>query len=140
MEKEQHSKDLISEKDQSRESYYKFSFEKLNAWKEARILSMLIYSYTSSFPKSELFGLVDQARRAVVSVASNLSEGSYRTSKKDRYHFYQISYGNLMEVMNLILLAKDFAYVNEKEVTEVRKQVEVVSALITGLSKSIKLK
>lgn len=50
---------------------YKFSFEKLEAWQNAKALSLLIYSLTKGFPSDEKYGLISQMRRATVSVASN---------------------------------------------------------------------
>lgn len=114
-----------------------FSFERLNAWKESRVLCKMVYSLTSNFPKNETFGLASQSRRAAVSVSANLTEGSYRKTKKDRYHFYQMSYSSLMELLNLVILGSDMNYVNSNELDQIRKRIESVSALLNGLSKSV---
>ena len=73
-----------------------FSFEKLAVWQDAKGLTKVIYTLTSSFPENEKFGLVSQLRRAMISVTSNIAEGSSRTSHKDQARFYQIGYSNLM--------------------------------------------
>jgi len=65
-----------------------FGFEKLEVWKEAKVLAVEIYQLTSDFPNTEQFGLVSQLRRASVSISSNLAEGTSRISKKEQAHFY----------------------------------------------------
>ena len=66
---------------------YSFPFEKLEAWKDAKRLVIDMYKIAKSFPENEKFGLTNQITRAAVSVASNLAEGSSRTSLKDQAHF-----------------------------------------------------
>ena len=70
---------------------YVFGFEKLAVWKEARILTVLIYQLTEKFPDKEKFGLTNQMRRASVSVKANIAEGISRFSAKEKEHFYSIS-------------------------------------------------
>ena len=72
----------------------KFSFEKLAVWQEARELVVECYSLVSKFPKEEKYALGDQIRRAVVSIASNIAEGSGRVSLKEKMHFIEIAYGS----------------------------------------------
>lgn len=64
-----------------------FPHEKLEAWQLAKALAVRVYLLTSSFPKDERFGLVDQMRRASVSVMSNLADGCGRTSARNQAHF-----------------------------------------------------
>lgn len=73
---------------------YQFSFERLEVWKDARILVKNIYLLAGSFPKSELYSLTNQMQRATVSVVSNLAEGMGRISLKEESHFCQIAYGS----------------------------------------------
>lgn len=113
-----------------------FAFEKLKVWEEIRILIKMIYSLTKSFPREEQFGIVNQIRRAVISVSSNLAEGSSRTSSKDQAHFYQLSYSSLMEVLSQLIVSRDLGYIIEAEYTDARKQIESVSYLINQLRKS----
>jgi len=57
------------------------------------------------FPKEEKYCLADQIRRAVISVASNLAEGSSRISVKDQAHFTNLAYSSLMEVLNQLYIS-----------------------------------
>jgi four helix bundle protein len=61
--------------------------KKLNVWKKAVELSILVYEITESFPKSELYGLVNQMRRSVVSIPSNIAEGAPRKGSKEFFIF-----------------------------------------------------
>lgn len=65
---------------------------------EAKGLVVTVYQLIKKFPKEENYALCDQLRRAVVSVPSNIAEGSGRTSAKDQAHFFEMAYGSLMEV------------------------------------------
>ena len=114
-----------------------FSFERLAAWQKSRILVKHIYRVTSFFPASERFGLVDQLRRAAVSVSSNLAEGSGRLSVKEKIHFCEISFGSLMEVMCQLTLACDLGFISEEDLAESRQLIEELSRIISGYRRSL---
>lgn len=65
----------------------KYSFKNLDAYKEAKNLVKVVYGLIEKFPKVETYALCDQLRRAVISIPSNIAEGSGRTSAKDQAHF-----------------------------------------------------
>ncbi len=113
-----------------------FSFEKLRFWDEVRELIKTIYNLTKTFPDDEKFGLVNQMRRAVVSVSSNIAEGSSRVSFKDQAHFYQIAFGSLIELLSQIIVSKDLGYCTENELREIRKQIENISIQLNALRKA----
>ena len=115
---------------------YKFSFEKLDVWQDSRALTKLIYEVTKSFPDSEKFGLINQMRRASVSVSSNIAEGSSRTSKKDQAHFYQIAYSSLMELLNQVIISTDLQFLNENQESQIRNHIGKVSNKLNALRKS----
>ena len=115
-----------------------FSFEKLNAWKYARALVREVYGIIRKLPVEERFGLCDQMRRAIVSVPSNLAEGSGRISKAEQRHFYEIAYGSLMEVYCQLMLAVDLGYIQTGEITDIRHHIHTTAKLITALRASVK--
>jgi four helix bundle protein len=92
---------------------------------------------TGKFPDREKFGIVSQLQRAVVSVSSNIAEGSSRKSGKDQGYFLQIAYSSLMESLSQLILAFDLGYIKEEDLSEVRVQIEEISNLLNAYSKSI---
>ena len=114
-----------------------YAFENLNAWKESRKLVVAVYQLLDQFPKFEKYALCDQIRRAVVSVPSNIAEGSGRTSLKEQLHFYEISYGSLMESYNQLILAADLHYIEEKSLDDLRPQIDIVARMLNGLRSSL---
>ena len=111
-----------------------YSFQKLNVWQEAKKLVVEIYHLLDEFPKFEKYALCDQIRRAVVSVPSNIAEGSGRKSLKEQTHFLEISYGSLMETYNQLLIAIDLSYITEESVEAIKPRIDSVAKMINGLS------
>ncbi len=115
---------------------YTYSFEKLGVWQISRRLTVRIYEITKTFPADERFGLVSQMRRAAISVASNIAEGSTRTSVKDQAHFYQLSFGSLVELLNQLIIAKDLLFIEETLYHDTRLLVEETGNKINALRNS----
>lgn len=89
------------------------SFTDLIAWQEGHKLVLEIYKATKIWPKEELFGLISQIRRAVVSITSNLAEGFSRSTLKDKANFYSMALGSLTEAQNQLLVARDLDYLEK---------------------------
>jgi len=113
-----------------------FSFEKLEVWQDARFLASKVYETTKNYTENERFGLTNQMRRAVLSVCSNIAEGSSRTSTKDQAHFYQMAFSSLNELLNQIIISQDLNYLNVDEGFTFRVQIEKISNKINALRKS----
>lgn len=111
-------------------------FTDLDAWKEGHKLVIDIYKISRAFPKEERFGLVDQIRRAVVSITSNIAEGFGRDSYKEKSHFYSIACGSLTEVQNQLIISRDVGYINNQEFDTIFNQSAIVSRICRGLIKS----
>lgn len=111
----------------------KYSFETLNAWQEARQLVVSVYQLLDRFPKFEKYALCDQIRRAIVSVPSNLAEGSGRSSLKEQIHFIEISYGSLMETYCQLIIANDLKYIDEQSLESLKPSIDTVAKLLNGL-------
>lgn len=111
---------------------YLFPFERLQTWHEARKLVKAVYELTGSFPGTEKFGLTSQINRAVVSVASNLAEGSSRTSLKDQGHFSQLAFSSLMEVTCQLTLSYDLGYVAASDLTKMKTDISSLAHKINA--------
>jgi four helix bundle protein len=112
---------------------HSYSFEKLNVWQETRVFVKEIYTLTKAFPKEEQFGLVNQLRRASVSIASNIAEGTSRKTNKDQAKFTTIAYSSLMEVINQLILSNDLGYIKDKDYQDLRLRAEKISTMLNAL-------
>ncbi|OGH69467.1 MAG: four helix bundle protein [Candidatus Magasanikbacteria bacterium RIFCSPHIGHO2_01_FULL_47_8] len=107
------------------------TFNDLEVWKKAHQLVLRIYRLTDEFPKSELFGLTSQLRRATASVAANIVEGFRRHSLKDSINFYTIADASLEESKYHLLLAKDLHYISLETYSTAQLLAEEVGKLLT---------
>ena len=110
-----------------------FSFENLEVYAKIRDLIKYIYQLQKNFPKEECFGLGEQVRRAVVSIAANLAEGSGRNSLKEKIHFVEISYGSLMEVFCELQTACDLEYITAEQLNSLRPHITDIAKMLSGL-------
>lgn len=110
-----------------------YSFEKLKVWQKAKKLVEDVYHLLDSFPRFEKYALCDQIRRAIVSVPSNIAEGSGRRSLKEQIHFLEIAYGSLMETYNQLLIAIDVTYITEESVETIKPSIDAVAKMINAL-------
>ena len=90
------------------------TFTDLEVWREGHKLVIMIYKITNTFPKQEMYSLVDQMRRAACSVTANLAEGFGRQTYKEKLQFYYLSQGSLVELKNFLLIARDIEYLELK--------------------------
>ena len=109
------------------------SFRNLNAYIKAKELVSTLYALIKKFPKEEQYALSDQLRRAVISVPSNIAEGSGRNTTKDQSHFYSMAYASLMEVLAQLDIACDLGYITKEEFEYFEKLIDVEAKLLTGL-------
>lgn len=110
------------------------TFRNLNVYIKSKELVKQIYELLKKFPREEQFALSDQLRRAVISIPSNIAEGSGRNSQKDQAHFYNIAYGSLMEVFSLLDIACDLGYISQVEFNQlellINEEAKMLSVLI----------
>jgi four helix bundle protein len=115
-------------------------FRRLKVWEEAHTLTLLVYRLTNNFPKSEVFGLTSQLKRAMVSIPSNIVEGHVKTSLKEFLHHLDFANGSLVEVEYYFSLALDLNFISQTEYEEFENQRIIVGNLLNGLIKSLKIK
>ncbi len=110
----------------------KFAFFDLRVYQESKLLVREVYSLLDKFPKTETYALGDQLRRAVVSVPSNIAEGSGRFSNKEKIHFIEIAYGSLTETLCQLDIAHDLDYINDKEFEYEKEKIDVIGNSYLG--------
>lgn len=113
-----------------------YSFEKLECWQHARQMAEWTYLATKEFPQEEKFGLVSQMRRAAISVASNIAEGTSRKTSKDQAHFSTIAYSSTIELLNDLIITQDLNFLSKELHEQGRELIERQTLLISGLRKS----
>ena len=100
------------------------SFKDLIVWQKARNLAVAVYKLTEQFPKSELYGLTSQMRRAVISISSNIAESYHRFHWKEKKQFLAIAFGSGSELESQIEIAKIlFPNSDYKEIEEILNEV-----------------
>ena len=109
------------------------TFRNLNVYTRSKELVKQIYELLKKFPKEEQFALCDQLRRAVISIPSNIAEGSGRRSAKEQAHFLEISYGSLCEVECQLDIAYELQYIAKEDYENVAVQIDKLGALLSGL-------
>ena len=117
-----------------------FSFERLDVWNDSRELAKNIYLITKEFPADEKFGLMSQIRRSAISVSSNIVEGSYRNSNKEKSYFMNIAFGSLMELLSQIIISRDLEYITDEQFKTIRALIEKTSNKLASLSNYFKKK
>ncbi len=110
------------------------TFQDLVVWQKAHQLVLGVYRYSAAFPKSEVYGLSSQLRRAAVSVPANISEGFRRRGKADKPRFLNIAQASLEECRYYLILAQDLEYGPSTEFTE---RLEEVSRMLTRYTDTI---
>jgi four helix bundle protein len=110
-------------------------FIDLAVWKKSHELTLEIYKLTKIFPNEERFGLIQQMRRAAVSVPANIAEGFKRKGLKDKIHFYNIAQGSLQELRYYLILGKDLEYINDSK--NFWGLTDEIGKMLNGLIKSI---
>jgi len=108
------------------------SFTDLKVWQEGHNLVIMIYENTKRFPKKETYSLIDQMRRAAVSITSNIAEGFGRQGYKDKLRFYYQAQGSLIELKNQLLVAKDVDYLKNEDINKLADQINTTHKLLQG--------
>jgi len=113
-------------------------FEDLEIWQYAIDFAVSIYKITGTFPKSEIYSLTNQMRRASSSVSANIAEGYGRHSYKEKLQFYKIANGSLLETKSFCYLANKLGYVNDAELKDLLDRSVSLQKMTNALIISIR--
>lgn len=117
-----------------------YRYQDLIAWQKAKTFASEIYRATEVFPKSEIYGLTSQLRRAEVSVASNIAEGQGRLTKGEFRHFLGQARGSLLEVETQLSISLDLHLLSEDEFDDLRQRSSEVRRRLNGLIESMRVR
>jgi len=107
--------------------------KKLKIWHKIITLVKEIYILTKKFPKEEIYGLISQMRRSVISIASNLAEGSARKGTKEKIQFYLIARGSLSELDAQVEISAELEYIQKHEYVDIEEKIDEISRMLQGL-------
>ena len=113
------------------------SYKDLDIWKRDVELVKNIYQVTKDFPKSETYALVDQIRRAAISIPSNIAEGHTRQHKKEFKQFLFIALGSLAEFETQLIIAEKLGYLEKEKLNQSLLEMDVIGKMTRGLIKKL---
>ena len=116
------------------------NYRNLKVWQRAVAFAIRIYRETEKFPTREQFGLTSQIRRASVSIALNIAEGSGNNSHKEFARFLEISVRSDYEVATAIEIARGLKYWTDSLADELSKETDEIIAMLVGLTRSLQQK
>jgi len=113
------------------------NYRDLDVWKRSVDLVVDVYTLTREFPRSELYGLTDQLRRAASSVPANIAEGNGRLYRKEYAHHVSIARGSISELITLLEIAQHLGYATPARVAPLLKQAEAISRMLLMLMRAL---
>jgi four helix bundle protein len=115
-------------------------YTSLRVWQRSHKFAVDIHHLTAGFPKSELYGLTSQMRRAAVSVPANIAEGSGRGGTPEFAHFVQIAFGSASETEYLLLLARDLGYPKEPDSSSTIREISEIKKMLNSFLQKLRSK
>lgn len=113
------------------------SYQDLNVWQKAMDLTVMVYKATMHFPKTETYGLTGQLRRACVSIASNIAEGSAKRSTREFIRFVNIASGSVAELQTQAILSYRLEYFDELTYARLINAIDEIGRMLYGLQESL---
>ncbi len=111
-------------------------YKNLMVWQQAILLATEVYKLTSTFPKSEVYGLASQIRRAAVSIPSNIAEGYGRSTNTDLVHFLYMALGSSNEVDTQMVIAMNVGYITREQYEAMDAINAEINAMLRALIKT----
>lgn len=111
------------------------TYRELKVWKKAVDLAVQVYEFTGQFPRQETYGFSSQMRRAAVSVASNIAEGSARGTRRDFRQFVKLAEGSNSELQTQLLIARRLHFGRDEACDGLETLSNEVGRMLTALGK-----
>ncbi|HYE86207.1 MAG TPA: four helix bundle protein [Vicinamibacterales bacterium] len=112
------------------------SFRDLDVWRTGMELAASVYQTTATLPRSELFGLTSQMRRAAVSIPSNVAEGKAMGGNSYPQHV-KIALGSEAELQTQIELARKLKMLSKTEADALLAQTSELGRMLVSLLNSL---
>ena len=109
----------------------------LKVWQRSISLVTDIYRVTRDFPKEEIYCMVNQLRRAAISIPSNIAEGSARKHTKEYIHFLYVSLGSAAEIETQLIISTNLGYIMSDKAACIQSELEEIIRMLIGLIKSL---
>ncbi len=122
--------------DQLRTDYYERSAIASDVSRTLAISGIAVV-WLFAFPKTEVFWLTDQIKRASISIPSNIAEWSARWTEKEQVHFLYIARGSASEVDTQLLIAKNLWFLSEEKYIEISEKLTIIGKMLTKLIQSL---
>ena len=116
----------------------KHNFHNLEIWKLGLKLADSIYDATEAFPKNERFGMVDQLKRASISVPSNIAEGCGRGTVPQLKYFLDVAVGSLAELETQIYISKSRKFMTQDDAEKLIEQISKIRRMTLGFQKTLR--
>lgn len=107
--------------------------KRLNVWKQAVELSLVVYQVTEKFPLEERYSIIDQMRRAATSIATNIAEGAARKSKREFARFLHMAQGSLSELDTQLEIVKRLGYLHDESWRILDDRMTEIDKMLSGL-------
>jgi len=107
--------------------------KKLEVWKDSMKFVSLVYQITQNFPKVEIYGITSQLRRSVVSIPSNIAEGSSRNSTIERRRFCRIARSSLVELDTQLEISNSLGFIESDQIEKIAVNINMIFAKLTKL-------
>ena len=117
---------------------FDFSYRKLNVYQLSKKLVTDIYKLIGTFPNTETYALSDQLRRAAISIPSNIAEGTAKASPKEQFHFLEIAYGSLMEIMCQLEISYDLGYIDQVQLRQSEEEIVMIYKMLSSMQSTLK--
>jgi four helix bundle protein len=116
------------------------NYKNLKIWQSSRILVKQVYQISELLPKNEQYGLISQIQRAVISIPTNIAEGSGRGTDKDFARFLDIAIASSFELETELLLAIDLNFLREEQLVGIFNLIQEIQKMIFGFKEKLIVK
>jgi four helix bundle protein len=114
------------------------SYRDLIVWQKGIELCTRVYQVCSQFPKSELYGLADQMKRAAVSIPSNIAEGQARQHVGEFRQFLSVANGSAAELDTQRIIAENLGFLPPEDSADLDRRITEIRKMLYALANSLK--